>query len=102
MAGLDISCVVHVHSTYSDGTATVPDLLSAAREAGADAVLLTDHDRARRRRRCEICAGVRKRSAGWVAAFALLWYPCSLRRSRVRPTAQARERRGDEAVVRAS
>ena len=43
-AGFDVSCVVHVHSTYSDGTATVPDLLSAARAAGADAVLLTDHD----------------------------------------------------------
>jgi len=43
-AGFDVSCVVHVHSTYSDGTATVPELLSAAREAGAGAVLLTDHD----------------------------------------------------------
>ena len=43
-AGFDVSCVVHVHSTYSDGTATVPELLSAASEAGADAVLLTDHD----------------------------------------------------------
>jgi hypothetical protein len=42
--GFDVSCAVHVHSTYSDGTATVPDLLSAARDAGADAVLLTDHD----------------------------------------------------------
>ncbi|MDW5593107.1 CehA/McbA family metallohydrolase [Conexibacter stalactiti] len=40
----DVSCVVHVHSTYSDGTATVPEVLAAAREAGADAVLLTDHD----------------------------------------------------------
>jgi hypothetical protein len=43
-AGSDISCVVHVHSTYSDGTATVPELLVAARDAGAHAVLLTDHD----------------------------------------------------------
>jgi hypothetical protein len=43
-AGVDVSCVVHVHSTYSDGTATMPDLLSAARDTGADAVLLTDHD----------------------------------------------------------
>src|SRR5215210_2517958 len=40
----DVSCVVHVHSTYSDGTATVPEILDAAREAGRDAVLLTDHD----------------------------------------------------------
>ncbi len=40
----DLSCVVHVHSTYSDGTATVPEIVAAAREAGRDAVLLTDHD----------------------------------------------------------
>ena len=40
----DVSCVVHVHSTYPDGAATVPELLAAAREAGADALLLTDHD----------------------------------------------------------
>lgn len=36
--------MVHVHSTYSDGTATVPELVDAARAAGADALLLTDHD----------------------------------------------------------
>ena len=40
----DVSCVAHLHTTYSDGTATVAELLSAARGAGADAVLLTDHD----------------------------------------------------------
>jgi PHP domain-containing protein len=44
-AGLfDVSCIAHVHSTYSDGTATVPELLAAARDGGADALLLTDHD----------------------------------------------------------
>jgi hypothetical protein len=42
--GFDVSCVTHVHSTYSDGTATVPELLDAARDAGAGAVLLADHD----------------------------------------------------------
>ncbi|HET7046626.1 MAG TPA: CehA/McbA family metallohydrolase [Solirubrobacteraceae bacterium] len=46
----DVSCVIHVHSTYSDGTATVPELLAAAREAGVDAVLLTDHDTLQARR----------------------------------------------------
>jgi hypothetical protein len=44
MDRFDVSCIVHVHSTYSDGTATVPELLGAAGEAGADALLLTDHD----------------------------------------------------------
>lgn len=43
-AGSDVSCVAHVHSTYSDGTATLPELLTAARAAGPGAVLLTDHD----------------------------------------------------------
>jgi hypothetical protein len=40
----DVSAVVHVHSTYSDGTAAVPELLEAAAEAGVDALLLSDHD----------------------------------------------------------
>jgi PHP domain len=57
--GFDVSCVVHVHSTYSDGTATVPDLLSAARHAGADAVLLTDHDTLGARR--DGCEGMHDR-----------------------------------------
>jgi hypothetical protein len=46
----DVSCVLHVHSTYSDGTATVPELLSAASMAGADALFLTDHDSLQARR----------------------------------------------------
>ncbi len=40
----DLSAVVHVHSTYSDGTADLPELLGAARETGVEALLLTDHD----------------------------------------------------------
>jgi hypothetical protein len=40
----DVSCVLHVHSTYSDGTATVGELLDAACESAVDALLLTDHD----------------------------------------------------------
>lgn len=41
---IDVSAIVHVHSTYSDGTATVPELLDAARTAGARVLVLTDHD----------------------------------------------------------
>jgi len=40
----DLACVVHLHSTYSDGTGTVNQIVRAARRAGADVVLLTDHD----------------------------------------------------------
>jgi hypothetical protein len=40
----DLACVVHLHSTYSDGTGTVPEIIRAGRRAGVDVVLLTDHD----------------------------------------------------------
>lgn len=40
----DLSCVIHLHSTYSDGTASVEEILEAARNAGTDVVMLTDHD----------------------------------------------------------
>lgn len=40
----DLSCVIHVHSTYSDGTASVEELIEQARSCGRDVVLLTDHD----------------------------------------------------------
>jgi hypothetical protein len=44
-AGLhDLSCAVHLHSDYSDGTASIPELMEAGRVAGRDVILLTDHD----------------------------------------------------------
>jgi hypothetical protein len=43
-APTDLACVVHVHSTYSDGTGTVSEIAAAAARAGVDVVLLTDHD----------------------------------------------------------
>jgi hypothetical protein len=44
MSAARVRCIAHVHSTYSDGTATVRELRVAARAAGARVVLLTDHD----------------------------------------------------------
>jgi hypothetical protein len=49
----DLACVVHLHSTYSDGTGTVPQIAAAGRRAGADVVLLTDHDTLEAKRRGE-------------------------------------------------
>ena len=49
----DLACVVHLHSRYSDGTGTVPEIARAARRAGADVVLLTDHDTLEAKRRGE-------------------------------------------------
>ena len=43
-AYVDLTCVVHVHSTHSDGSGTVPQIARAAARAGIDVVLLTDHD----------------------------------------------------------
>lgn len=36
--------MIHVHSTHSDGSGTVPQIARAAERAGVDVVLLTDHD----------------------------------------------------------
>jgi hypothetical protein len=41
---VDVSCVLHLHTTYSDGTATVDELVTAAASTDVDVVLLTDHD----------------------------------------------------------
>src|SRR4051794_2881320 len=43
-AYVDLTCVVHLHSTHSDGTGTVDQIARAAARAGVDVVLLTDHD----------------------------------------------------------
>ena len=40
----DLACVVHLHSTHSDGTGTVDQIVAAGQKAGVDAILLTDHD----------------------------------------------------------
>jgi len=41
---LEWVAAIHVHSRYSDGSGEIPDILSAAREAGLDVVVSTDHD----------------------------------------------------------
>lgn len=43
-AWIEQTGVMHVHSRYSDGGADVPRLLSAARDAALDFMVLTDHD----------------------------------------------------------
>ena len=40
----DLAGVIHVHSLYSDGTGTVPEIAAAAEANDLDFVLLTDHD----------------------------------------------------------
>jgi hypothetical protein len=49
----DVTCVVHLHSRYSDGTGTVPQIARAGRRAGAEVVILTDHNTLEARERGE-------------------------------------------------
>jgi hypothetical protein len=42
--GYPVRCLAHVHSTHSDGTATMRELRAAVRRAEAEVLLLTDHD----------------------------------------------------------
>ena len=49
----DLACVVHLHSRYSDGTGTVPEIAAAASRSALDVVLLTDHDSLEAKRRRE-------------------------------------------------
>jgi hypothetical protein len=59
----DLACVVHLHSTYSDGTGTVRQIARAGTRAGADVVLLTDHD---------TLAAKHNREEGWYGDLLLL------------------------------
>lgn len=49
----DLAGAVHLHSTYSDGTGTVPQIARAAAANALDFVLLTDHDTLAARERGE-------------------------------------------------
>lgn len=80
-APVDLACVVHCHSTYSDGTGTVPEIARGAARAGADVVLLTDHDTLEARQRGEerwhgdvlVCVGaeISPRGGNHYLAFGL-------------------------------
>jgi hypothetical protein len=39
----EVSCAVHVHSTFSDGTKTIPEIIGIAKKAGVDVLVMTDH-----------------------------------------------------------
>ncbi len=43
-SGARYSGIIHVHSTYSDGSGTVEEIIQAGRDAGLDFLFLTDHD----------------------------------------------------------
>jgi len=43
--------VIHVHSIYSDGSGTVPEIADAANKAGLDFLILTDHNSTEARRK---------------------------------------------------
>src|SRR3954469_21737339 len=78
---------LHTHSSVSDGTETPAALLATAREAGLDAVALTDHDT----------------TDGWAAAAAARPppppHPRRLGRGPRRPPARDGRRPRDGAVL---
>lgn len=39
----EVSCAVHVHSRFSDGQKTVPEIIAIARKAGVEVLVITDH-----------------------------------------------------------
>ncbi len=41
---------IHIHSTYSDGSGTVDEIIKAAQEVGLDYIVLTDHNTMRARK----------------------------------------------------
>jgi len=41
-----VGCI-HIHSTYSDGTGTVPEIACIAREVGLNFIMMTDHNNLR-------------------------------------------------------
>ena len=45
-----VGCI-HIHSLFSDGTGSIPDLIEAAEQANLDFLLLTDHDTVKARKR---------------------------------------------------
>ena len=40
----DYAGAIHIHSTLSDGSGTVPEIVGDARAAGLDFIMLTDHE----------------------------------------------------------
>ncbi|MBI2901342.1 MAG: CehA/McbA family metallohydrolase [Planctomycetes bacterium] len=44
MASYDYRGAIHCHSTYSDGTGTMEEVMKAANEVGLDFVMTTDHE----------------------------------------------------------
>lgn len=41
-----VGCI-HIHSVYSDGTGTIPDIAAKAKEVGLDYIMITDHNNLR-------------------------------------------------------
>ncbi|MBN1483192.1 MAG: PHP domain-containing protein [Chloroflexia bacterium] len=54
---------LHIHSSYSDGTAKIPRIAKAARDAGLSWILISDHD---------TLAGLENREAGWYDGTAVM------------------------------
>ena len=47
---IDYAGAIHVHTRHSDGSGTVPEVISAAQKAEIDFLIITDHNNMRAQR----------------------------------------------------
>ncbi|BDG59260.1 PHP domain-containing protein [Caldinitratiruptor microaerophilus] len=60
----DATGAIHCHSTYSDGSGTVEEIVSAAQRAGLEYLVMTDHD---------TLAPLREKGEGWHGRTLVLY-----------------------------
>ena len=59
----DYTGVIHIHTDYSDGSRSIPEIAAIAREVGLDYLIITDHDTLR---------GLKEGQEGWYGDTLLL------------------------------
>lgn len=64
-----IKADMHIHSTVSDGSFTIPELISRAKENGLDAIVITDHDTLSHSKQLPEHSGIRVTAGIEISAF---------------------------------
>lgn len=64
-----IKADMHIHSTISDGSFTIPELISRAKENGLDAIVITDHDTLSHSKQLPEHSGIRVTAGIEISAF---------------------------------
>ena len=64
-----IKADMHIHSTVSDGSFTIPELISRAKENSLDAIVITDHDTLSHSKQLPEHSGIRVTAGIEISAF---------------------------------